>query len=225
MRKVLFRFTICIFCVQFAAVLPQAEATIMWGNQSGSADYFDWINGQSIHGLFGDPQLVGGNTFLFFPSNFRAESSNGVPDTVSDRLEFELVAHSGYNFSGINITEYGDYGVFGTGYVQAHGNLSVENMITSEALSDILVSNPVSPIISGQGDFSAEASIAINSPSWTHLRVILENNMIAISSPGSTSFIEKKILGNAIALEIVPEPASIAILSMGTLLLFRFRKK
>jgi len=162
---------------------------------------------------------------LFFPSNFRAESSNGVTDTVYDRLEFELVANPGYNFTGINITEYGDYGVFGTGYVQAQGSLNVENLNTSEVLSDSLVTDPISPIISGQGDFSAEASIAINSPQWTRLSVVLENNMIAISSPGSSSFIEKKILGNAIALEIVPEPASIAILSMGTMLLFRFRKK
>ena len=71
-----------------------AQATIYWSNSSGTATDFNWANGGSDKGLFGDPIIVG-SVFVFSPTNFRAESIDGVSSIKSDRLQFDITAHSG----------------------------------------------------------------------------------------------------------------------------------
>ena len=208
-------------------VLPvfcgDAQATIYWSNKDGTADGFDWKNGGSDNGLFGDPTLVGGSTFVFFPSNFRAESVNGQSAVVSDRLQFEIIAQPGKEIQGIRITEYGDYGILTEGSVSVTGTMFLTNLSSFGVYYDELATDPASPITSGQGTWTGEVSVTdIN---WTHLQIVLDNNLLAISLPGSTAFIEKKIVGSGIDIEIiVPEPATIAMLAIGSVL-FVPRKK
>ncbi|MFA5291563.1 MAG: hypothetical protein WC496_00860 [Phycisphaerae bacterium] len=204
------------------------QANIFWTNSSGSGGYFDWQNGQSLYGLFGDPIFVGDNTFVFFPSNFRAESVNGVSDSVSDRLEFELIAHEGFSFQNISVIEYGDYGILGDGQVQVSGGLTVENMDTANSLFGTITATPSMPAISGQGAWQGQAQLGIGQIDWTRIKITFEDNLLAMSGDGSSSFIEKKVLGNAIAFQItpIPEPATVITLTIGAIFIFRdFRKK
>ena len=99
-----------------------ASAFVFWSNQNGTATHFDWSNGGSNNGLFGDPTLVGGNSFVFTPADFRAESFDGVSDSVSDRMEVELTAHPEWKFTEIRITEGGDYGILIDGSVSVGGS-------------------------------------------------------------------------------------------------------
>lgn len=199
-----------------------AQAAIFWSNPTGSADFFDWQNGQSLYGLFGDPILVGGNTLVFFPSTFRAESLDREVNSVSDSLEFELIVHSGFSIQDISITEYGDYGILGSGLVQVSGTLSAVNLdSTTDTLSNSLITDlPERPPADSSGQWQAWTQLGTVPADWTRIKITLENNLLAVSGSGSTAWIEKDVLGNAVAIQIVPEPATVAMLIIGTICMF-----
>jgi len=199
-----------------------AHANIMWDNSSGSATLFDWANGQSVNGFYGSPEVVGGDTFVFTPSNFYAQSLDGLANTASDTLEFELIAHSGFNFSQIAISAYGDYFILGTGEVSATGSLSVQNLDTHALLYDRFTT---STITSGQDTWSAAAQLSIDDEGWKHLKVSLDTRLFAWADLGSAAFIQEKVLGDQIAVQIIPEPATVATLALGLLLVSRKKTK
>ncbi len=205
-----------LFFIQLAQPVfnsGDAQATVYWTNSSGTADGFSWANGGSDKGLFGDPTLVGGNTLVFSPSNFRAESSDGDSAFLSDRLEIELIAHSGYYFQSITVLENGDYEILGTGSVDVLGSLSVENLYTSSVLNNSLQVTPLMPVI-GEEDYiydiwSASTQVGTNSTDWTYLKIVLQNDFITITCPdGSIAWIQKKDVGNTISIQMIPEPAT-----------------
>jgi hypothetical protein len=198
-----------------------ASADVFWSNPNGTADSFDWANGHSLYGLFGDPMLVGGNTLVFSPSNFIAESTDGQSSDVSDKLEFELIIHPGFSFQGISITEYGNYGISRHGEVEASGTLSVENLDTAEVLSQTLSTTPSMPAHTGQGSWEGWSEISIDPAGWTRVKITFENNLFAMTGGNSVAWIEKTVLGNAISFQIIPEPATVAALTFGSLWIFR----
>jgi hypothetical protein len=202
-----------------------AQAETCWSNSSGSADYFDWQNGQSASGLFGDPMLSG-DTFVFFPSNFRADSLDGLDGSVYDKLEFELIAHTGFSFKNFDFSEFGDYGIFDEGSVNVLSSISIENLDTAQVLSSDFTSNPSMPASGGQDIWEAEAQLAINSADWTHIKITFDNELLASSQPGSVSFIENKIFSSGITMQTIPEPATVTILCLGAAFMLRdFRNR
>ena len=202
------------------SALSTTQANILCGEPNGTADLFDWQDGQSLYGLFGDPTPIGGNTLAFFPSGFRAESIDDSADSVYDLLEFELTAHSGFSFQNITITEYGDYGVFDTGGVQVFGSLTVTNLDTMESLTAITNSDLSTPETDATLPWQAWTQLDIGASDWTHIKIAFENHLYAASDDGSIAFIEKKVVGNAITLQTIPEPATITILSIGAVVMF-----
>lgn len=211
-----------LMAVMMAALLlnltASAQAFVSWSNSSGSANSFDWSNGGSTAGLFGDPCVVG-DTFTFSPDNFRAESTNANSVNVQDIMSVDLSAHNNFAITKIGITEYGDYGILGTGFVDMTGSLSAEDSDNSSFYSANLTISPAMPINSGTGDWSASVWININNAK--NLSVSLENGILAFADAGSAAFIQKKIVGNAVAVTVVPEPATLLLLSLGMFGLFR----
>jgi hypothetical protein len=207
-----------------AALSGSAFGFVPWSNAAGSAAYFDWSGGGSDIGLFGSPVLVGGDTFVFFPSAFRAESVNGVAGVAYDRLEFQVDAHAGFSFSDIRITEFGDYGIIGTGEVSCGGTLFVTNLNDASVAVNDLVTTPGSPITSGIGNWSATAGVDIAAAHATSLRIVLNNNLFAITDGTSVAWIEKKVFGSAVGIQIVPAPASVALFGAGVLAIGRRRR-
>jgi hypothetical protein len=212
------------------AVAGQAMAFVPWSNPNGSGSFFDWANGGSDLGLFGSP-VVAGDTFIFSPHDFRAQSSNGVPGESHDRLQFDLIAHTPNAFQGVQITELGDYGLFGpnppgqNGQVSATGTMFVTNLDVFQTLTGNLVTSPGSPITSGNGEWSGTAGVNISPPlpqGWSHMRIVLNNNLIALSVNGSLTFIEKKNAG--VVIRILPAPGSAAILGVAGLVALRRRR-
>lgn len=204
------------------AMIGSAQAFVPWSNTNGVATNFDWFGGGSDHGLFGSPVLVGGDTFVFFPNNFRAQTVNGGADIKADRLTVELLAHLGQRFDRISITEFGDYGIGGAGSsVQASMALFLTdlNNFRVEHTNQTYSNN-----VAGLGNWSLGATIDLNvhGPDWNHLQLVLDNNLIAISGgPGGFAFIEKKVQGIIIR---VPAPGSMALIGLGGLAVIRRRR-
>ncbi|OHB59435.1 MAG: hypothetical protein A2173_04950 [Planctomycetes bacterium RBG_13_44_8b] len=193
------------------------QAVIYWSNSSGTASGFSWANGGSDKGLFGDPTLVGGNTFVFAPTNFRAESSNGISAITSDRLQFDLIANPGKEIKSIKITEGGDYGIQFEGKVSAGGAIFITNLEQYEVRKQLFDMEPDMPIMPPPYEGLWDGQVEISNLNWSYLRVVLNNNLIAISLPGSTTWIEKKDFGSNVNIEIIiPEPATLFILALGS---------
>ncbi|QOJ00797.1 MAG: hypothetical protein HRU70_09945 [Phycisphaeraceae bacterium] len=214
-----------VFCLlAVAGVTSAASAFVPWNNPNGTGTGFDWSNGGSDNGLFGSPVLVGGDTFVFFPSGFRAQSTAGSgASIVGDRLEFELEAHANFQFTQIRVTEYGDYGVIGTGSVQAGGTLFATNLDTAQVVQNDLLTTPGSPITSGIGNWSGTAEVDVTPQSARRLRIVLNNNLFAFSLDG-VAWIEKKVFGSAVGIQIIPAPGSAVVLGMLGLTALRRRR-
>lgn len=196
-----------------------ADPLIPWSNPSGSAISFDWSNGGSDTGLFGSPIVVG-DTFRFFPAAFRAQATSGGADIKYDRLEVTLLAKPGFNFTEIRITERGDYGIVGAGgQVSVSGTMFLNDLDLPRTKTGDLVTSPGSPITSGTGSWTGDAAVDVTTdvPKWTRLKLILNNNLVAIAGPSGVAFIEKKVGDLAVDIDILPAPGSLALLGLAAL--------
>jgi hypothetical protein len=194
-----------------------AQALIYWDNDSNSGNGFTWQNGGSDKGLFGEPNLINGNKLRFSPQNFFAKSLNGKSAITSDRLQVRITADANEIIRGIRITEYGVYDINSTGKVIAGGYVILTNLSLYETLRGTLLMDPNMPIpstvkCSGEWD----GSVLLEGFEWTDLQIVLNNNLTAKSSYGSQSYIEKTFFEIEI---IVPEPATLAILAIGSAVL------
>ncbi|MDD5010516.1 MAG: hypothetical protein PHQ00_00160 [Phycisphaerae bacterium] len=215
-----FPLLITLFLIQLiqpALNSGDAQATIYWSNSSGTADGFSWTNGGSDKGLFDDPISIAGNTFVFSPTDFFAESINGKSAITSDRLQIRISADPGKAIKGIRITEYGDYDIDSAGKVIAGGYVILTNLTQYETISSTFLMDPDMPIASTvkcSGNW--DGGILLEGFEWTNLQIVLNNNLTAKSSYGSQSYIEKTFVKIEI---IVPEPATLLILAIGTAIL------
>lgn len=195
------------------ALAGTANGFVFWSNPNGTAAGFDWKDGGSDNGLFGDPVVLG-NTFTFSPNGFIAIAANGVAGIVSDRLEVELIAHKNFNFSGIKITELGDYGILGSGAVQTTAFMVITDLdIVRPMQSDLMVTNPAMPVFSGSGAWTGTMEVdllSVPGPDWVHIKLVLNNNLQAVADQGASSFIQKKAAG--ITIEVLPTPGTLALL-------------
>lgn len=203
-----------------AAVLTatsSAQAFIFWTNSSGTGSFFSWSGGGSDHGRFGDPVLVGGNTFVFSPPAFVATSLNGQGAATPDRLEVRLTAFPGQRFTQISVSEHGGWVISGVGTVQDSGTLILTDLVTARAPAfQSLQHSPVMPISSpnSAGNWTGTANInlaGIPGPDWTDLVLVLTNTLQASSQPGTTASITKTEL----IITIVPAPAVVGPLALG----------
>lgn len=209
------------------AVAPAIAAPVRpWANSSGSGTFFSWNGGGDDNGLFGDPSLIGGNTFLFFPNNFRAESQGAGLVSTDDRMEFNLIADPGFEITGIQISEIGDYELSGDASVDVIATLTLSELIApNRVYSDSLTPN-FDPLIQGSGTWSADGLIDLSTavPGVTQLNFELYNLLEATASVGGVASIEKTLVGEGFQITIIPEPASLAMLGLGAFAVIRRRR-
>jgi hypothetical protein len=227
MKKLLFIVSTTVAAV--ALWTSPAHAFIAWSNTTGSATGFSWLNGGSTFGLYGNPTLVGGNTLLFFPNAFRAESFNGVSNTITDTIFVDILAAPGQELSGIQISEFGDWAINAAGSLNISGNITVTDLNDPfRNPSDALVANPGNLITSpGSGSWDGTMMIdlsALGGNSWTWIHLELTNTLTANSSVGTSSFVQKKVAGTGIQMTLIPTPGAGMLLGLGGLLAVRRRR-
>jgi hypothetical protein len=217
-----FPLLITLFLIQLiqpALNSGDAQAVFQYwsSSSSGTADGFSWTNGGSDKGLFNAPVSIEGNTFVFFPTDFFAESINGKSAITSDRLQIRISADPGKEIKGVRITEYGVYDINSAGKVIAGGYVILTNLSQYETISSTFLMDPDMPIASTvKCSGTWEGGVLLEGFEWTDLQIVLNNNLTAKSSYGSRSCIEKTFFEIEI---IVPEPATLLILAFGTAIL------
>ncbi len=202
-----------------AAIAGSATAFVPWSNPNGVGSFFSWSNGGSDNGLFGSPVLVNGDSFVFFPSGFRAESNNGVAAAISDRLSVTLNAFQGFQFDSITITEVGDYGILPQGQVDANLAMFVTDLNNGRVAQD---NDTFTSNVPGFGNWSITGQTVLTGEAWRDVQLVLNNNLFAMSVNGGLSFIEKKV-SRAIIIT-VPTPGAAMVLGVAGLAAFRRRR-
>lgn len=218
--------TLCVALCVVAGSAGSSFGFVSWTNGDGAGADFTYTGGGSDLGLFGDPQIAG-NTLIFSPGGFRAESQNGGVDTISDRLEFTIHVNSLRFLEGIVVQQYGDYGVLGEGAsVDVVSTLSLTNLVTSDVRMAAMGTNPATPItISSAGPWYGVASVDVSSefPGWMDVTIEFATTLTAASGPGSQAFIKQDLQLSTLSIAFIPEPAT--ILLMAPLAVARLRRR
>jgi len=214
MKRLTFRLAVLavmVIFIQNLIFINKADGFVSWTDPNGSADSFYWANGGSDFGLFGNPN-ISENTFSFSPSEFLATSLDGLPADVCDILTFDLIAKPGFSITEIHVSEGGLYDILIDGLVNVTQECKIENLLTHETKFGILNFTPSMPITSGTDTWTITATIS--GFNWTHLRLFLYNDLYAQSD--YVALVDKKAAGTPL-ITIIPEPATIAMLLIGSL--------
>lgn len=202
-----------------------------WSQPSGSADDFTYASGGDLSGYFGEP-LVAGNTFYFINSNFQVNAVNDGTDTVSDIVSVDVTTNPGWQFTGIQVFAFGTYSVVGDGsQVILDAGLTIHELGGQQRTwSGPLASTPPFPLTFGgiypnSGDWNGDSNIDVLSifpgPD-SQLHLSLSNLLSAIAGPNGAAEINSQY--EQLAITLLPEPASLALLAVGAVLLVRRRR-
>ena len=213
-----------------AGLSGTAMADVPWDVPNGMTNNFFYENGGSANGLFGSPTVLPDGTFLFNPTNFRAEQNGGPgADTINDQLFFDIIAKPNFNVTGVRLVEVGDYAISGDAQVNVGGGLFVTNLDFFAFDTDALVSTPGSPITTPTAGDTwtalAEVDLSDKTPAWNHIRIQLDNILSAITNDANAAaFIEKKVVGGSVRIEIIPAPGAMSLLGLAGLAAIRRRR-
>lgn len=189
----------------------------LWTPSSGISGLISYSNGQDLNGHFSNPQ-TGEEQFVFAdPTEFAATSPAG-PTTITDTLSFDVSVPGGYQITQVHAQIAGDYSVLGS---PASVIYTATLVLNGGMYSSPVLLTPASPVSSGDGEFSGTTSILLP-PGVSSLSVAFTGTLQAIASTGATSLVQIK---NAqISFNVIPEPASLGLISgVGALLLHRRR--
>ena len=237
-----FRKTIFAAIVSTAAILVASSDALAaaWTTPSGTTATFRYENGRDTQGRFGSPVQVTSTGFVFEPENFIAVSSNDTPSIVTDTMKVIVSSLNGdktINFVSLN--ELGDYSINNGGGVKAHAGVFVRvedpsYPFANRTYSATLNSNPSMPINAEDADGIWSGNLRVNLPApAARISITFNNTLHANSDVGGSSFIQKKLIGDAdstgagliIGTNTVPEPtAMLAILGGAGFIAARRRK-
>ena len=209
----------------------------LWASNAGAAlvtltgDNVIFTYDDSNLGLFGAPKVTG-DTIFFFPTNFKAQSTNGSGYSIASST-FTLgvqTKSSDLFFGNLTLVERGDYLMLGSG-----GSVGVAGALIATNNLDPSGPNVYVPISSSSNlsiigfptnpwEATVNADLAQNG--WNVITATLENLQIASTTPPSSSslaYIEKKFVG--LGVTVVPIPGAVWLLGVGLIGLAVIKKR
>lgn len=219
------------------ALASGASATINYGDFVGTNVTFNAVSETSTFGdpepLFGAP-LVSGDQLLFFPANFSATAAGaGDFDLTGAQLQTRITSHDALTtIDTLSINEAGDTMLAGTGTADTYTFIGIAGQITVLSTT----SGPTVPVIipfvgtispgdtftlptdagttTWSGGFTVDIAAIV--PNATDVMLSFDNNMFAYSEDGTVATIQKKVVGGpVIAVEVIPEPATLSMVALG----------
>jgi hypothetical protein len=204
-----------------SAALLSGNALAAWQTLVGTNVTYQYED--TLMGLYGQP-FLSGDSLVFTPTNFKAESSNGqeVVQTGST-INVRVYANSNYTFSAFNLTELGDYALIGNdAQVAVGGQIRAFDLANagSQLTDSITVTAPltVTTTLANYQTTNWQANAAIAVPTnWSNgVNLTIENILLASTSQaGSLAFVEKKFVGNSVVITPVPEAETYAMMLAG----------
>ena len=212
-----------VFTVLASATL--ASAAVPWSVPSGSQVLFNYSNGQSVNGKFGDGnEHANQNGFTFFPSQFVA-SANGTntPVTVTDTTSVTINASS--VFLSVTASFMGDYTILGGGSATASGLLKATNLDTLAVASAPMVVAGVPVIVNNSAQGGVFGTQTVNLPGgWLNFKLEFTSTITATASSNGVALIENKGADLVIRQKLIPEPTGLAAFGLLGALVRRSRK-
>ena len=204
--------------------------------------------GQDVGDYFGTAAVTG-DTITFNPSIFAV--GTGEPDNfLNKQLWFTIDAKPGSDIDSLEIEEFGDFTLFGNGTdlttyvsVQAVGTIRIDdvegvalpqpifvqgnmdfkksNLVWDDGTFGLVTDGPGSDGWEGELKFDIDQILSDNliAGKATSVYFTMDNILFATAANGDVAQIEKKAVGGFVL--TVPEPATMALLGLGGLLLRR----
>lgn len=204
-----------------AALASGAGATVVpWSQPNGSTVLYDYTNGRSTDGLFGDPTFLANGDIVFTPTAFIATNPGGVTDAVLSELEFDITLKPNVVLDFIRVIEAGTYQIDGVGSVSVSATLVTTNLdfflVESASLTP---GTPVPITTTGSGAWTAQGEVDYTSSfaPWNTIRIRVTNEVTATGiDPSTIAKSEVRI--------VFPAPGSVALLAIGGLAVARRRR-
>ena len=238
-----------LFAATVAASLSfvgTSDAAVFYGDYFGTnVNYLDVK--EDSPPLFQAP-IISGDSLIFNPTSFEAESSGGGVDLTDGTLSFILESKNGQTLDDLIIEESGFYTLVGAGTDitrvlaglaatiqiveidgQAPPSSPPSSLQYSQTFADYNLEDDGPAFLAawdGQATFNiqddAEQQLGVTGQ-VTKVAVTIDNSLVAISEDGSASFIDKK--GFRTFVITVPEPGSLVLLASGGALLLARRRR
>lgn len=203
------------------ALSAAANAAIAWSTPAGNQADFTYDSGQTTNGRFGNG-TANATGFVLAPTQFVA-GANQLNTPVSTSDTASVVVHTAAPIATVSASFLGDYSILGEGSVTAVGTLTLTNLDTTLFSGNALTVTgvPISTTTDASGAFSGSVNVALPA-GWTNVRIELGAALQATAGTNGTSLIEIKDAD--INLTLVPEPTSLAALSLVGAMLRRSRR-
>ena len=207
--------------------------------QSGGDDecLFTAPDGNPANAACAGAPLPVGDSLWFFPTVFTATATGASGgDTTASLLSMFVAANPLTTVDQLKIDEFGDVILAGIGTPVTNASVSMSGFVTVLATQSMVGMGTVIPF---SGTFTPKSTYSLNGDVGTTLwsgsiladiagalpngdatlvQLQFNNVLNAFSEDGTSATIQKKVVsGPAIAVTIIPEPATLSLLGVGLL--------